>query len=252
MKSPRNVGIYITMRWILLTFLLAACAGTAHDDELKLLSAISGDYDIAFWSRDGSDTAPVHIYIEGDGHAFDAAGNPTADPTPHGRLVRDMAARDPHTNVAYLARPCQYVMSDACNVHDWTDGRFSAKIISEMSDAVRFIARNRPVILIGYSGGAFVSAAIIEKNPDLNVRQWITVAGVLNHSDWTEYFGDAPLTRSVTVNILPRVSARHYVASRDSVVPMSLSARWVGAENLIIVPGARHNRFPDIKIDFAD
>ncbi len=241
------------MRRALLILLLCGCAGQAASPlELAWLELLTGKYTIAYWQKDTDSTSPVHIYIEGDGHAFDGHGRPTSDPTPRGTLVRDLAARDASPNVVYLARPCQFIMSKSCTVHDWTDGRFSQKIINEMADIVRHIAGRRPIVLIGYSGGAYISAAIISQNPDLNVHQWITIAGVLNHSDWTEYFGDAPLSRSVSVNELPRLPSRHYVASRDSVVPIALSQKWVGADNLIVVPGGRHNKFPNLILDFID
>ncbi len=238
------------MRNIVFAFLLAGCAGTVTPpDDLLFFRSPSGRYDIAYWARDTDPDAPVRIYIEGDGHAFDGHGMPTRDPTPRGRMVRDWANADAAPNVAYLARPCQYVMSSACTTHDWTDGRFSQDIITEMAAAVRHIARGRPVVLVGYSGGAMISGLIISQNPDLNIREWITVAGVLNHADWTAYFGDAPLSYSLNMNTLPRVSARHYVAENDKVVPRTLSRQWVGAGNLIVVPNATHNKFPDFMID---
>lgn len=233
---------------IFCAFVLAGCAGGTIGP-LNELQAIDSEYSIAFWVRNTDSSAPVHIYIEGDGHAFDARGRPTSDPTPRGTLVRDMAAADMTPNVAYLARPCQFIMSPACSVHDWTDGRFSERIIDEMSNAVTFIARGRPVVLIGYSGGAMASALIISRNPDLNVREWITIAGVLNHDDWTEYFGDAPLSESLSLHELPHVPQRHYVAPDDAVVPNSLSVRWTDGRNLIFVPGASHNDFSMLNVD---
>ncbi len=239
------------MRRALLILLLCGCAGQTNAPlELAWLESLTGKYTIAFWQRNTDASSPIHIYIEGDGHSFDGHGRPTDDPTPRGTLVRDLAARDTSPNVAYLARPCQFIMSPACTVHDWTDGRFSAAIIDEISDIVRHIAMARPIVLIGYSGGAYVAAQIISRNPDLNVIQWVTVAGVLNHSDWTDYFGDAPLTRSLSLSELPRLPARHYVAAHDSVVPAALSRKWGGAENIIVIPGARHDKFPDLKIEF--
>lgn len=239
------------MRNILIALLLCGCVGTtAPRPELTMLQVVGGDYGIAYWRKDTDMTAPVHIYIEGDGHAFDGHGRPTSDPTPRGTLVRDLAMCDDAPNVVYLARPCQFEVSPACTSHDWTDGRFSEGIIEEMSVAVRHLAAGRPIVLVGYSGGAYVSAAIIERNPDLDVKQWITIAGVLNHVDWTEYFGDAPLSGSMNLNTLPQMFARHYVAEWDSVVPRTLSERWVGAENLIVVPHARHDKFPGLELDF--
>lgn len=235
---------------IIFAFLLTGCMVAAPKMELGGLQSVKGDYTIAYWARDTDDAQPIHIYIEGDGHAFDAYSKPTANPTPHGTLVRSMAMNDDAPNVAYIARPCQFIMSPACTPTDWTTGRFSEKIVSEMADAVRWIARNRPIVLIGYSGGAMLSGLIVENNPDLDVVQWITIAGILNHYDWTAYLGDTPLSDSMNMNILPRVPTHHYVAESDSVVPMALSVQWVGTENIITVPGATHDKFPGLKIDF--
>ena len=234
---------------MLCAFLLVGCVGAGAPAPDHVLESITGRYEIAFWQKDTDTTSPVRVYIEGDGHSFDGHGRPTNDPTPRGTFMRDLAARDASPNVVYMARPCQFTMSKNCTVHDWTDGRFSDEIIDEMAGAVRFVARNRPVVLIGYSFVAFVTAAIIEKNPDLNVGAWITIAGVLNHTDWTEYFGDVPLTGSVSLNELPRTPARHYVAAHDNVVPRELSVRWVGAENLIVIPNSTHTKFPNFNID---
>ncbi len=210
----------------------------------------SGRYDIVTYHRISDNTSPVHIYIEGDGNSFDAYGRPTSDPTPTGTFVRDLAARDTSPNVAYIARPCQYIKSSQCDVSDWTDGRFSENVISAMSDTVRYIADNRPVVLIGYSGGAMISGLIIQNNPDLSVKQWITIAGVLNHSDWSSYFEDAPLSRSLNMNALPQISQLHYIAYGDRVVPNGLSERWVDDADLVVVTDATHDYFPNLNLQF--
>ncbi len=207
-------------------------------------------YDIATWQKISSPTAPIHIYIEGDGFSFDGYGRPTSNPTPRSHMLRDMASRDSNLNVVYMARPCQFMMSDNCNVTDWTSGRFSARTIDATATAIRHIAQGRPVILIGYSGGAMMSGLVIEKYPDINVQKWITIAGVLNHRDWTEYFGDSPLTESQNMNTLPQVLQCHYVAESDIIVPRHLSEKWTD-NNFIIVPNSAHNDFgnfvPDCK-----
>lgn len=210
----------------------------------------AGGYDIAMWQKITDAKSPVHIYIEGDGHAFDGHGRPTRDPTPRGTFVRDLAAADTSANVAYIARPCQFVMSPECSVTDWTNGRFSPQIVSAMADVVRNISQSRPVILIGYSGGAMISGLIIEKNPDIDVKKWITIAGVLNHKEWTEYFGDTPLSASIDMNTLPHVPQVHYVAQTDVVVPIALTRRIAAPSDIVVVPNSTHNKFPDFDIDF--
>lgn len=227
------------------TFLSGCVTGVSRMPDNFIYTPIrSGDYDIAVWQKISDHTAPIRIYIEGDGYAFDIHGTPTRNPTPHGDTVRKMAMRDASANVVYIARPCQYIMSDACDVSDWTSGRFSARAVSATADVVRQISGTRPIILIGYSGGALLSGLIITQNPDLNISQWITVAGVLNHDDWTKYFGDMPLTDSVNMDELPHVPQCHFVASNDTVVPYKLSQKWTHG-NMTVIPETRHNDFGD-------
>lgn len=241
-------NLYPVTRGIFYLFILmlTACAtGTwTVPSEFLTIPITAGKYEIFTYQRLSDRTSPVHIYIEGDGNSFTARGTPTRNPTPRGTFMRDLVSYDTSPNVVYMARPCQYIMSPACRTSDWTDGRFSTAIIDSMSSAIRQIAENRPIVLIGYSGGALVSGLVIARNPDMDVEKWITIAGVLNHQDWTEYFDDAPLTHSLDLNELPHVSQYHYAAPLDRVVPNSLSERWTMGQKLIYVPGATHTSFP--------
>ncbi len=220
---------------------LAGCAGAVAPDTpagFVRRDIVAGDYTLMTLVRDGDVAAPMRIYIEGDGRAFNARGIPTRNPTPVDSPVRRWLVADRGVNVAYVARPCQYVMSDACDVADWTTGRFSPAVIDAVTAAVRQIANGRPVELIGYSGGAMVSGLVIQNAPDIDVVRWVTVAGVLRHADWTEYFGDSPLNASLDLARLPDVPQTHYVAEQDEVVPVALSRRWVG--DVVVVPGVGH------------
>lgn len=237
-------------RTILFLFLfLCGCAPAWHAPSDFISAPINaGKYTIATFQRISDNTSPIHIYIEGDGNSFDAHGRPTSDPTPRGMLMRDLAMRDPSPNVVYIARPCQYIMSNTCTQSDWTIGRFSSDVIDSVATAVKDISANRPVVLIGYSGGAMITGLVIKKNPDIDVREWITIAGVLNHSEWTGYFGDRPLSESLNLDELPRISQRHYIARGDRVVPNKLSQKWLAGQGIHIVDGATHNNFPDLQL----
>ncbi len=229
-------------------FLLTGCAGSYRMPDNYQHTVVSTKYfQIATWQKITDNKSPVHIYIEGDGAAFNSRGRPTSDPTPHGELVRSWAACDISQNVVYVARPCQYVSDEHCTVDDWTTARFSAMAVDSIADTIIKIAQKRPVVLIGYSGGAMISGLIINRHPEIKVKEWVTIAGVLNHNDWTEYFGDAPLSDSLDLNTLPRVPQRHFVAENDNVVPNSLSRKWLD-DNLIVIGGATHSEFPNIKL----
>ena len=241
------------MRNTLLSLLviLGGCAGAIDVPADFILAPIdTGDYKIATFQRISDNVSPIRIYIEGDGYAFDGLGRPTRNPTPRGSFLRDLAASDRAKNVIYIARPCQYVWSEACSQADWTSGRFSPAIVNAMSSAIADVARNRPIELVGYSGGAMISGLVIKQNPQLNVKRWVTIAGVLNHAEWTEYFGDVPLKDSLDLGALPDVPQVHFIAYGDRVVPNSLSRKWVAGESLWVVSGASHNSFPVMVFGF--
>ena len=238
---------------VIIAFLLVGCAGIGATDDMLVVAPTRHDlYDVATLQKITDATAPVHIYIEGDGHAFDYRGQPTNNPTPRSRFMRRMYAADDAPNVVYVARPCQFVMDEKCTTTDWTTGRFSRAMVDSLASAIKNIVGNRPVILVGYSGGAMISGLVIEKHPELNVKKWITIAGVLNHADWTAYFNDTPLTHSLNLDTLPQLPATHYIAENDSVVPNILSKQWVGESDIKIIKNARHDTIPIIKLDLND
>lgn len=208
----------------------------------------AGEYKIATWQKITDETKPITVYIEGDGNSFNAEGLPTNDPTPHGTFLRDLASKDSSYNVVYMARPCQFIQTENCEVSDWTTGRFSQSIIDSMSLAVKQVAKDRQIVLIGYSGGAMVSGLIIQQNPQLPILHWITIAGVLNHKDWTDYFGDTPLNRSLNMETLPNVKQTHYIAEKDNTVPKELSNKWTKG-NVKVILGSHHNKFPELDIN---
>lgn len=242
---------HMTRMVCFLSLLLSGCVSAWQaPPDFIYAPIVSGDYILATYQRLSDTTSPVHIYIEGDGNSFDAYGMPTSDPTPRGMLMRNLALRDTSPNVVYLARPCQYIMSPACVQTDWTNGRFSQEIIDSMRGVVKILAQNRPIILIGYSGGAMISGLIISQSPDMDIRRWITIAGVLNHADWTSYFGDRPLSKSLDMTTLPHVPQTHYIVQNDKVVPNSLSYKWADGHDITVIPNAQHSKIPDIDLDF--
>ena len=242
---------YISMRFVFLSLLLVGCAGAwAPPDDFVRVDVNAGEYEIMTYQKITDAFAPVHIYIEGDGHAFDAYGVPTSDPTPRGTMLRDLVSRDRATNVVYMARPCQFIMSPVCDETDWTDGRFSAQVVDSVATAIRKIAGKRPIILVGYSGGGLLSGVIINWHPEIRVKKWVTIAGVPNHAAWTKYFGDAPLVNSLDLDTLPNVPAVHYIGSRDRVVPPELSRKFWPTDQIVEIPGAGHTDFEDLDIDF--
>ena len=239
------------MKKLFLFLLLAACAGAGWTPpaDFVFVPVKTEQYEIATWQKiNNPENNKIHIYMEGDGNAFNAYGRPTSDPTPHGTLVRDMAARDNFDNVIYMARPCQFIIYASCEETDWTSGRFAQKIVDAESSVIKQIAGDKNITLIGYSGGAMISGLVIEQNPKLKIDKWITIAGVLNHEKWTQYFGDEKLTKSINLEKLPNVKQIHYIGEKDSVVPYELAKTWVKEKDIKIVPDATHTNFGNLNL----
>lgn len=239
------------MKKILIVFLLAGCAGSTWraPEDFVYTPIKTNNYEIATWQKiNNPKNNSIHIYIEGDGNSFDAYGRPTSDPTPYGTFVRDLATHDTFDNVVYMARPCQFIKDDNCKGTDWTTGRFSQKIVESQSQAIKQIANNKNVILIGYSGGAMLSGLVIRQNPKLKVDRWITIAGVLDHKKWTQYFDDMPLNDSLNLEQLPKVKQIHFVGEKDEIVPYELAKTWANEKDIKVVPNATHNNFGNLNL----
>lgn len=190
---------------------------------------------------------PMRIYIEGDGYAFNAHGRPSSDPTPRETTLRDLVMGDPHPNVAYLARPCQYIRDARCTRRYWSTARFSPEVIAALSEAAARISAGRPATLIGYSGGAQAAGLIAATNPSLSVRKIVTIAGNLDHPNWCRIMGLPPLKESMDLTrywdrfqAIPQI---HFVGEDDEVVPPQLTlARIQNPDEVVILPGVAHNK----------
>ena len=226
---------------------LSACAGVEVPEDFQYKEIYTRNFTLASWQKITNPKAPFKIYIEGDGFAFDAYGRPTANPTPRGKMIREVAFGDPAPNVVYLARPCQFVKDDPmCDVRYWTSARFSPAVIDSSCEAVGLIAGNRPVTLVGYSGGAMVAGLLSITCPVINLREVVTVAGNLDHVTWTRMEKLTPLNESMNLadykEKFANVPQRHYVGARDDVVPYGITMRTVGDRRKVkVVAGASHH-----------
>lgn len=232
---------------VLITLLfLAGCSTITAPADFVYKKVETRNFTIATWQKVTNPAAPYKIYIEGDGYAFNSYGRATQDPTPHGTLVRELAFGDKSPNVIYLARPCQYVKSPICSKRHWTTARFAPEIINTEYEAIKQIAGNNPVILVGFSGGAQVSGLVATAKPGLNVKKIITIAGNLDHLAWTQYHNLPPLNESMNLESYRKQFAKipqiHYVGNDDKVMPPILVQEFVGDNDLIVeVKEATHN-----------
>ena len=205
----------------------------------------TGTFRLASWQKMTDFSSPVKFYIEGDGHAFTSSGRVSSDPTPRGTTVREMAFGDSFPNVVYLARPCQFIKTANCNNKYWSTARFAPEVINSSAEAIRQVAGNRPVILIGYSGGAQVASLVAVLNPDIRTKKVITVAGNLDHKRWMEYHRLPQLTGSLSLadyrDAYLRIPQLHYAGEKDDILPPLLAREFIKNNDLVVeVKGASH------------
>lgn len=152
-------------------FLLSGCQSISVPPSYEYKEIATRDFTIASWQKITEPKRGYKIYIEGDGYAFNVHGRPTQDPTPKGTLVRELAFGDNSPNVIYLARPCQYVKSPICSQRHWTTARFAHEVVNAEYEAIKQIAGEHPLILIGFSGGAQIAGLVASAKNGLNIKK---------------------------------------------------------------------------------
>lgn len=235
-----NIGKTI-MILLFLSFNSCASLKKVQSQEYSYIPIKTEHYTLASLQKIKDPKAPIKIYIEGDGNAYDIRGNPSADPTPKSRFLRDIAIADPSDNVVYLARPGQFIKIPSENRHEWTDERFSQKNINNLTQAIKTISGENEIILIGYSGSALISGIIINQNPDLKVKEWITISGLFNHNEWTQYFKYRSLRSCEDLNKIPDIKQIHFIGKKDRIIPYILSIKNLPENSFIIIDNAGHN-----------
>ena len=199
-------------------------------------------------------TAPLDVYIEGDGFAWRTSTQPSADPTPLNPVALHMALNDPAANVLYIARPCQYLRRSpykGCDVRFWTMSRFAEDVVAATNLAIsRFEARSGAtrLRLFGYSGGGAIAALVAARRDDVDLL--VTVAGNLDHRAWTDYHRVSPLSGSLNpvdfgkrLRDIPQVNL---IGSDDKIMPEEISRSYMralgpnSAAKFITIPGYDH------------
>ena len=192
----------------------------------------------------------LRVYLEGDGHAWASATQPSLDLSPRKLLVLRLAIDDPTPN-AYLARPCQFVTSPGCRTALWTDRRFSQEVVTSLSQALDLLKQrygNQSFELVGYSGGAALALLLAAQRDD--VTQVQTLAGNLSTRLWAHIQHLTPLAGSLDPLDYPRrlagIPQRHFSGTLDEVVPTALAQAYrerlrSGVCNrVVVVEGVSH------------
>lgn len=231
----------------LFLFLLNACVSIKAPDSFSYKEVQTPFFKIATWQKLSTSNAPVKVYIEGDGNAFNRYGQPTSDPTPKGVFVRKMAFEDPSDNVIYMARPCQFLKDNKCQQKYWTTARFSNEVIQSQAYALKKLVGNRPVALIGFSGGAQVGGLIAVLHPQIKTTNIINYAPNLDHKNWTYEMGLEPLKDSLYLGDYKKsflsIPQINYIPEDDEIIAPHLSIIFLNydATKFEIIKNKGHN-----------
>ncbi len=172
-------------------------------------------------------SADLTIYIEGDGLAFSRPSRPSQNPTPTDAIALKMAiAHQGAGAVAYLGRPCQYVL-DAhlrnCDQSYWTNRRYAPEVISSASyaiDQLKERSRAKNITLVGYSGGGSLAVLLAAKRTD--VTEIITVAANIDLGYWVARDHFTPLTGSLDpadfATDVAQIPQIHLTGEKDTVI----------------------------------
>ena len=214
----------------------------------------AGDFTLMTYKRLNNHSDSISIYIEGDGRAWETKHGLSDDPTPSNPIALRLAAVDPADNVAYIARPGQYSLSDfpECDSKYWSGFRFAPEVINSFNRAIDILKEKsgaKYVGLIGYSGGGAIAILVTARRSDVVALR--TVAGNLDPKALSGYHHVSQLDGSMNpldfAKKVARIPQRHFVGSNDQIVPPFIARLFINKmgdkdnERITIVHGATHH-----------
>ena len=226
-RSIRYLAVFMLV-------ILGGCASSrekatdlAHDAGWQWTIISTGTFDLATARPSERRGQTLWVYIEGDGFAFRTPTDPSSDPTPSDPIALRLALAHPGSNpVAYIARPCQFVLPDRgrnCKQDYWTNARYAPEVVDSVNQAIDVLEKETgasQLILAGYSGGGSLALLAAAKRKD--VAGLVTVAANLDLAYWTKRDGLTPLTGSLdpadaayAVASIPQI---HFTGASDEVV----------------------------------
>lgn len=199
----------------------------------------------------------LNVYIEGDGRSWVSRYQLSSDPTPINpvalRLALIHSENKPNSNVAWIARPCQYQPNRGdvnCEAKYWSSHRFAEQVINSTNDAISQLMQKSgatKVRLIGFSGGAAVAALVAERRDD--VAGIVSIAGNLDHQQVNNHHGVTPLHGSLNPKSVATQLAStpqvHFVGMNDEVIPGVVVDDFIKVQEndcakKVLVPSAGH------------
>ncbi len=210
----------------------------AEQNGFALYRYPTSTFTLTTYQRNTGPSPVCHIYIEGDGNSWKTKHRLSNNPTPKQPLALQLALRDQHPQVIYVARPCQFTplaLDPSCNPKYWSSHRYAKEVVQAFQVTLDHIKERRDTkfLLIGFSGGASIAALIASERND--VVGLITVAGDLNHVALNQHHHTSPLTGSLNpmdvASKLHHLPQQHWSGSKDAIVPTWISNQFVQKVN---------------------
>lgn len=188
--------------------------------QLHLRDVTTDPFVLRIHERAKNPGGDVTIYIEGEGDSWSSHRVPAQNPTPRDPVALHMAARDGGNNVAYIARPCQYIPlheAGPCSTpHYWVEGRYAPEVVSSINQAIdnikdRYEFKN--IHLVGYAGGG--ALAVLVANERYDIASIRTAATILDHKEWSAKHDRVQLTHSLNpidvAENISRIPQHHFM-----------------------------------------
>ncbi|MCL6269696.1 hypothetical protein M3P05_07055 [Sansalvadorimonas sp. 2012CJ34-2] len=132
-------------------------------------------------------------------------------------------AVDSFSDKAYVARPCQFVMSAKCETKVWTDLRYSRGAVDSLNTALdRLKAKGnyKSLELVGFSGGATLALLVGSQRHDIQSIR--TVAGNLAPHFVNQFHKVSPMPLALDPadrnKELAGIPQLHFYGENDSVI----------------------------------
>lgn len=193
----------------------------------------------------------LNVYIEGDGTPYSTRWDVALDPTPSNPVMLKLMALDPGPAV-YVGRPCYFDTrhEPPCHPYYWTLGRFSPEVVASLAVVIRSEASRtaaRELRIFGHSGGGALAVLVTRVLDDLEITDVVTLAGNLDHAEWTQLHGFTPLSGSLNPvdggPLAESTQQKHLYGELDRNIPPSLMKK--AAEDDLgglwgVAPGVQH------------